>query len=190
MLDISCLSGVELNCHPKTIKNTSVHLFLHYENISTYWESTLHTFQHYFTENGSQLTNKYTNPNFLLVLGLSEIRKKKRNTGKIYRQSLFFKTFRVLTPALGQAVNVTAFAWSNKNGVLHQGNRVGQSLAHSHTFKSWNNKQSPSRTDNQTLSHFERCEDQCRVEQSGAEFISPVSTSVTKHSSKRNRVSK
>lgn len=26
MPDILCLSAVELNCHPKTIKNTSVHL--------------------------------------------------------------------------------------------------------------------------------------------------------------------
>lgn len=109
----------------------------------------------------SSQTNTLTLTSTGAGLCSSKVRKKKI-TGKIYHQSLFFKTFHVLTPALGQAVNVTAFAWSNKNGVLHQSNHVGQSLAHSHTFKSWNNKQNPSRTDNQMLSHFEHCEDQCR----------------------------
>lgn len=85
-------------------------------------------------------------------------RKKEKDTGKIYHQPLFFKAIHVFTPALGQAVNVTVYAWSNKNRVLHQGNHVGQSLAHSQTFKSWNNKRNPPRTDNQTLSHSEHCE--------------------------------
>lgn len=59
--------------------------------------------------------------------------------------SSFFKTIHVFTPALGQAQNVTAYAWSNKNRVLHQGNRVRQSLAHLQTFKSWNNMRNPSK---------------------------------------------
>lgn len=174
-----------------------MHLFLHYENISAYLESYISTLLHLKW----QLTHKQIHLRHLLELGCVYLKKKEKKerekekkngkvTGNIYQQPLFFKAIHVFTPALGQAANVTVYAWSNKNGALHQGNHVGQSLAHSQTFKSWNNKRNPPRTDNQTLSHSEHCEDKCSMEHSAAEFRSPVSTSVTKHSSKRNRVSK
>ena len=149
MSDILCLSGVELNCHPKTIKNTSVHLFLHYENISTYLDQP-------------RINFNIASPKMAATHQLELVTHTHTHTKGKYITSLplFFKIIPVLTPSLGQAVNVTVYAWSNKNVVFHQGNRVRQSVAHLQTFKSWNNKRNPPRTDNQKLSHSEHGEDQ------------------------------